>query len=720
MSHSGQTVSNYRILQPIGRGGMGVVHKALDEHLGRSAAVKFLSRQLTEDPEARERFLVEARAASTIEHPNVCPIYEAGETDEGQLYIAMAFYEGETLAHRIRRGPLELDEALRLAAQVCRGLARAHDEGIIHRDIKPANIMLTDRGEAKIVDFGLARLGEGVRLTLAGSTLGTPAYMPPEQIRGDEIDARADIWAVGVLLYEMLTTELPFAGGPDTARLHAILNDEPKRLRELRPDLPEELESVLSRALAKDVGERCQTVGELLADLVALRQSGELVTLAREAPRPRAGARRPWTVVAAVVAAVLVLGLLAIRSWREPAVDVSAAGVARSTSTLAVLPFIVRGGPEYQYLGRGMVDLLGTKLDGAGELRSLDTHALLGFVGRQPEGLAGRPLADRVAENFAAELVVIGEILEIGGRLHLSASLYRGGGSEPISRAVGEGEAAEIFELVDHLAATLVAELVSGPGAELSRLAAVTTDSLPALKLYLSGEGLFRAGRFPQALEAFQAAVEKDPHFALAWYRLSVAAEWASRTDLMDLGAQRSAELADRLSEHNRQLLEARMIARQGRVTEAERLYQGILERYPADVEAWLQLAELQIHYGPLEGRPGAESLQSWERVLELEPDNASALWHLVRIVSYAGDLAALESSVERLLALNPDSDRALEIKAIRAYTLGDRQAQRRVLEGLSSSTSNVVALAAWNVAIATHDLEGVASGEERKPVQRA
>jgi tetratricopeptide (TPR) repeat protein len=716
LSQIGQTVSNYRILEEIGRGGMGVVYKARDERLGRLAAVKFLPRRLTEDPEARQRFLVEAQAASQLEDANVCPVYEAGETEEGQLYIAMAFYEGGTLGQRIARGPLGLDAALRIAVRVCRGLARAHDEGIVHRDIKPANIMLTDRGEIKIVDFGLARLGEGARLTRAGSTLGTPAYMSPEQIRGGAVDARSDVWAVGVLLYEMVTGELPFSGGPDSAMVHAILHEEPKPLPEGRPDLSAELQSVLSRALTKEVGQRYQTIAELLSDLVSLSESGELRTLAQETPGPRpgiplrSGSARKRVIAAAVFAAIVTLGLFLFRDRGEPPDEPVAEGAGRSDSTLAVLPFTVRGGPDYQYLGEGMVDLLGTSLDGAGDLRTVDTHALLGFLGRQSGELTDRPLAELVAENFAAELFVIGEILEIAGRLRLSASLYRAGGVEPISRAVEEGDAEEIFEAVDHLAAALVAEMVSGPGAELSRIAAVTTDSLPALKLHLAGEALFRAGRFPQALEAFQAAVEEDPRFALAWYRLSVAAEWASRTDLLDAAAARATELSDRLSEHNRQLLEARLESRRGRVDDAEHLYRTILERYPDDVEAWIQLAELEIHYGPLEGGTGAESRQSWERVLELEPDNASALWHLVRIVSYAGDLEALESTVQKLLVLNPDSDRMLEILAIRAYARGDLEAQREVLEGLSSSPSDVVASAAWNVAIATHELGGVAA----------
>ena len=433
---------------------MGVVYKAVDERLGRSAAIKFLPRELTGEAEARQRFLVEARAASTLEHPNVCPVYEAGETEEGQLFIAMAFYPGETLAQRIGRGPLEVDEALRLGVQVCRGLARAHDQGIVHRDIKPANVMVTERGEAKIVDFGLARLGEEVRLTRAGSTLGTPAYMSPEQIRGEAADGRADIWAVGVLLYEMLTGELPFPSAAAAGVVHAILNEEPTPLRQKRPELSSELESVIVRALAKEPTERYQTIEELLGDLHSLRRTGELETLAGEAAASPPSPARRYLVAAAALLALVALVYLGIRGLAGPPGESPAGADGRGASTLAVLPFTVRGGPDYQYLGEGMVGLLGTKLDGAGELRSVDTHALLGFVGRQPEGTAEQRLAELAAQRFDAGLFVIGEILEIAGRLRLTASLYRLGVAEPISTAVEEGAAEEIFVLVDHLAAT--------------------------------------------------------------------------------------------------------------------------------------------------------------------------------------------------------------------------------------------------------------------------
>ncbi|MFQ6038559.1 MAG: serine/threonine-protein kinase, partial [Candidatus Aminicenantales bacterium] len=218
----------YRILDTLGRGGMGLVVKAEDIKLKRTVALKFLSPELTQNLEARERFIHEARAASALDHPHICTIYEIDETEDGQMYIAMAFYEGGSLKERIRQGPLSLEETLETGIQVAEGLARAHEKDIVHRDIKPANVMVTRDGSAKIVDFGLAKLAGTTRMTRTGTTLGTVAYMSPKQILGEEVDSRSDVWSLGVCLYEMITGELPFRGENEQAIIYAILNEEPK------------------------------------------------------------------------------------------------------------------------------------------------------------------------------------------------------------------------------------------------------------------------------------------------------------------------------------------------------------------------------------------------------------------------------------------------------------------------------------------------------------
>jgi serine/threonine protein kinase/Tol biopolymer transport system component len=301
----GRTLAHYRILEYIGGGGMGVVYKAEDLRLARTVALKFLPPELTRDPDAKARFLQEARAASVLDHPNICTIHEVGETDDGRLYLAMPSYDGETLRRRIERGPLPIDDAVDIAEQISRGLAKAHRGGIVHRDVKPANIMVTDDGVVKILDFGLAKLVGAAALTRTGSSVGTPAYMSPEQARGEDVDHRTDLWSFGVVLYEMVAGRRPFRGEHDQAVLYAILNEKPKPLGEVRSEAPPELERIVEGLLAKDSGDRYPTADGPLGDLRALRQQTMTTTVRTQPDRPAVPRSRSWMWAAGVAAAAL-------------------------------------------------------------------------------------------------------------------------------------------------------------------------------------------------------------------------------------------------------------------------------------------------------------------------------------------------------------------------------------------------------------------------------
>ncbi len=263
----GHTISHYEVTEQLGRGGMGVVYKARDLRLGRFVAMKFLPRAVDALEEDKQRFIIEARAASALDHPNICTIHEIDETEDGQMFIVMGYYQGETLRDKVTGGPLPMREALDFAKQTCRGIGKAHREHIVHRDIKPANIIVTTEGVVKILDFGLARLSGHTQISRPGMRLGTASYMSPEQARGDPLDHRTDIWAFGVVLYELLSGRRPFEGTHDLAVIYSVVNDDPEPLRQISTTVPVALEGIVVKALSKDPDHRYHSIDDVLADL---------------------------------------------------------------------------------------------------------------------------------------------------------------------------------------------------------------------------------------------------------------------------------------------------------------------------------------------------------------------------------------------------------------------------------------------------------------------
>ncbi|HKE29073.1 MAG TPA: serine/threonine-protein kinase [Bryobacteraceae bacterium] len=300
---AGQTISHYKILERLGAGGMGVVYKAFDTKLGRLVALKFLAPHLSHDQELKERLGAEARAASALDHPNIVVIHAIDEAPGGDVFIAMAFHEGVTLRERIAAGEMSLNEALQIARQVASGLARAHENGIFHRDIKPGNIIVAKDGIARIIDFGLAKSSE-VTATIDGSTRGAPLYMSPEQASGGAIDFRTDLWSLGAVLYEMVAGKPPFQGATQLQVMHAVIHDEPARLRDLRPDISPEVDAMVQHALERNLADRYQSAAEMASDLSAALK-------ALEAPPARVRLRAAY----AIPTVVLVLVVAGISAW---------------------------------------------------------------------------------------------------------------------------------------------------------------------------------------------------------------------------------------------------------------------------------------------------------------------------------------------------------------------------------------------------------------------
>ncbi len=373
---TGTSVSHYQILEKLGEGGMGVVYKAEDTRLKRTVALKFLPPALTMDAEAKERFIQEAQAASALEHPNICNIHEINETEDGRLYIVMACYEGQTLKDRLVGGALSIEEAVHIAGQIAEGLADAHQKGIIHRDLKPANIMLTEKGQVKIMDFGLAKLAGEAHLTRTGSIIGTAAYMSPEQARGEEVDQRTDIWSLGIVLFEMLTGKLPFAAEYDQAMIYSVLNEEPAPLCHVRRDVPEYLAALCRRCLQKDLSHRPQSMADVLR-MLEERHTGSDRTVFTVPGR--------WRKAGAAMIVFLSL-LLVIVLWRDGRYFLRPTASKPTSLRIAVLPFQDRTEQKQNDLPMIVQTLIVGELLGVENLKIIDPLSLNDMMERSVAG----------------------------------------------------------------------------------------------------------------------------------------------------------------------------------------------------------------------------------------------------------------------------------------------------------------------------------------------
>ncbi len=412
----------------------------------------------------------------------------------------------------------------------------------------------------------------------------------------------------------------------------------------------------------------------------------------RDGGRSRTSLRRLWPWMALGALALLVVVLWTAR--RRPAASLS-------EDRIVVMPFTIRGEDRFAYLGAGMVDLLSSKVEGAGRLRSVDPRASLSFAERHRPNGSTLNLGRAAAHEFGAGFFVAGTVVAAGDRLEIHATLYDADGHPQTRIPTVAGGEDELFTMVDELARGLVASRYAGESERLSRLAATTTSSMPALRAYLAGETSFRVGRFDQAVEELRRATERDTTFALAWYRLAVAEEWVLDLDAAQEAVSQALLHGDRLAQRDRLLLDAWQAYFSGRAEEAERLYRQILEAHPEDVEAWFQLGEVRFHYGPRRGRPIAEARDAFRRVLELEPGNEGALLHLARIAGRGGRVAEIDSLDQRLRTLDPASELAVEMEALAAFARPDSAARQRVVDRLERLDDAAVFTAIWTASYA-------------------
>ncbi len=632
----GKLVGHYRILSELGSGGMGVLYKAEDTRLHRPVALKFLPPKFTQDSQALERFRREGRAASALNHPNICTIYGVDE-HEAQPFIAMEYLEGKTVKERIAEEPFSTDEILEVGIQIADALDAAHSKGIVHRDIKPANIMITDRGQAKALDFGLAKLTsedlpdtsqtkdsatEDPDLTNPGAAVGTIAYMSPEQARGEKVDSRSDLFSLGVVLYEMVTGRQAFTGSSTAVLYDAILNRMPVAITEIDPNVPAELDQIVQKALEKDRRLRYQHSSDFRTDLLRLKRSSDSGRLAAAPNRSTSkglGSKMWLGVIGLALVAVLASILV-------PSTGVDSLPPASPVAggALAVMYFENLSDPDdAEGIGRMMTSLLSTELSGSTGVDVVSRQRLNDLAGQlgQETGPLDSSLATEVARMAGVSTMILGQVATVGDRVVVTADLVdvESGRLLASPRAEGQG-ASDVFQMAERLGVEVSREMASstaGTEVSLADVDVSLTSSVQAYRAYAEGEALFQAGDFDEAAQMFSQAVREDPGFAMADYRLSAASFAAGREADARLAAERARAGSDRLPVELRRLVEANALVVGGDWHGAAEHVEAGLEADPEDKEALWLLGALYLYASNGADEDHAASLEEWVEIVD-------------------------------------------------------------------------------------------------------
>jgi serine/threonine protein kinase/cytochrome c-type biogenesis protein CcmH/NrfG len=652
----GTVVSHYKIIEEIGRGGMGVVYKAKDTKLDRFIALKFLPQEFTRDPEAKKRFIREARAASALDHPNICTIHEIDETKNGQMFICMTYYDAETLKQKIENSPLPIDEAINITIQVCRGLTKAHKLGLIHRDIKPANILITRDGIVKIVDFGLAKLEGQTRLTKDSTTMGTVAYISPEQAGGREVDNKTDIWAAGVILYEMLTGELPFKGDIDQVLIYSILHEKPIPPTSIRPEIPEELELVIEKSLLKETEYRYQRIDEMEKDLRKVTsKNSQFDRSATSQSKTKISFNKKIKKIS--VSAGILLGLFLAFIIIKPYFFKKA--TTEKLIPIAVIGFVNQTGNEaYDYLQEAIPNLLITSLEQSPYLHVMTwerMHDLLKQIGKMDIQVIDKEIGFELCHLDGIDVIITGSYVKADNVFITDVKVLDVSTKALIKSASSQGEG--VASILKNQIDDLSEEISQGIGLSEQHyktthveLAEVTTSSMEAYRHFLQGRENVEKSYWEDALPFLKKAIELDSTFSMAYLYLSRAYDMI----YFETESARAFDLAKKYSykatEKERLYIEAAKLHYSlEKVEEQFHVLNEMAIKYPKEKRVHYKIGNYYLNRKMLD-----DAIIALNKSLELDPSYGAALKLLAHTFVNTGNYNQALETLEKYCIVAP------------------------------------------------------------------
>lgn len=658
----GKTVSHYKIIESLGQGGMGVVYKAEDTKLKRNVALKFLPQDLTRDPEANARFILEAQAASALDHQNICTIHEINETKpalgepgDGQTYIVMAFYKGQTLKQLIQDRPLKLDESIRIISQIGKGLSKAHRKGIIHRDIKPANVIFDEDNTAKILDFGLAKLSGQTVLTQTGSRMGTIKYMSPEQTSGEPIDQRSDIWALGILLYEMLTGQHPFKGNYDQAIIYSIMNEEPQAISQILKGTPNKLEKIVAKALTKNPDDRYQSIDDMLYELESLIINTGIRK--KEIPLKfivRAFQKKEfrYSALSAGLMLILIIAFILLKPV-----------ILMETLTTRPLPIMVinfdnqTGDDEFELWEKMIPEMLITKLEQSGGFHVIPWERISDLkkqLGKHDVNFINRELGYQLAGKDSVKMMVTGSLTRAGDMFAIDAKVMNVETRDILKSfsVKGQGEESLLISQIDDLGEAIARGVRDNKSLAKSLQLPIrkyTTSSTEAYKLYIQGRYL----RPSKAIPILKQAIEIDSAFAKAYLSLSFKYKLQRQFTKYAIAFNKAKKHSDKASEQEKMSIQTwYYFYFKEDLVKADSIGQIYVNTYPKYIEPHLLMATIHSIQKKYD-----RAIEEFNTILRMNPEHLTALNDLGYLYAKMSDYERALDCYRRYAAIKTDSN---------------------------------------------------------------